>query len=86
MSELTVWWASAVYDDATVLYQTKEEAIENAWMNSEENVFPMVEKPEYDVLLIQLAEAKREIEYLRRYGNKDCTAMADEALATEEVE
>jgi hypothetical protein len=29
----------------------------------------------------QLAEATREIEILRRYGNKDCAAMADEELA-----
>ena len=30
----------------------------------------------------QLAEATREIDILRRYGNKDCTAMADEELAS----
>jgi hypothetical protein len=30
-----------------------------------------------------LAEAKREIDYLRRYGNKDCTAMADAAMRKE---
>ena len=29
----------------------------------------------------QLAESKSEIDVLRRYGNKDCTAMADEELA-----
>jgi hypothetical protein len=31
-------------------------------------------------LRAELAEAKREIEVLRQYGNKDCTAMADAAL------
>jgi hypothetical protein len=29
----------------------------------------------------QLADAKEEVRFLRRYGNKDCTAQADEALA-----
>ena len=33
-----------------------------------------------DALRAELAEAKREIEVLRQYGNKDCTAMADAAL------
>lgn len=28
----------------------------------------------------QISKLKKEIEYLRRYGNKDCLAMADEAL------
>ena len=28
----------------------------------------------------ELAEAKEEIDFLRRYGNKDCTAMADQAM------
>jgi len=28
----------------------------------------------------QIQSLKDEIEVLRRYGNKDCTAMADEAL------
>lgn len=32
----------------------------------------------------RVAELERENEYLRRYGNKDCTAMADEALKGEE--
>jgi len=31
-------------------------------------------------LQAQLKKAQREIEILRQYGNKDCTAMADEAL------
>lgn len=31
----------------------------------------------------ELAEARREIEVLRSYGNKDCTAQADEVLAAE---
>ena len=30
------------------------------------------------------AKLKREVEVLRLYGNKDCTAMADEALNNEE--
>ena len=29
----------------------------------------------------EVKQLEQEIEYLRRYGNKDCTAMADEALA-----
>lgn len=28
----------------------------------------------------RVAELVREVEYLRSYGNKDCTAMADAAL------
>ncbi len=28
----------------------------------------------------QAEKLEREVEFLRRYGNKDCTAMADEAL------
>jgi hypothetical protein len=29
----------------------------------------------------RIEELEREVEVLRQYGNKDCTAMADEALA-----
>lgn len=29
----------------------------------------------------RLAQLEREVEYLRHYGNKDCTAMADKAMA-----
>jgi hypothetical protein len=29
---------------------------------------------------------RREIRYLRSYGNKDCTALADEAMARDEME
>jgi len=35
------------------------------------------------VQLSELRHLKREIEVLRQYGNKDCTAQADEALAEE---
>ena len=40
-----------------------------------------------EAIFIELKEAadeivrlRREVEYLRHYGNKSCTAMADEAL------
>ena len=29
----------------------------------------------------EITELKHEIEILRQYGNKDCTAMADEVIA-----
>lgn len=32
------------------------------------------------------AALKREVRYLRHYGNKDCTAMADEAMARGDLE
>ena len=35
---------------------------------------------EIQTLIAKLEQLKLEIEILRRYGNKDCTAMADEAL------
>ena len=38
-------------------------------------------KAGYAARQAEIDELKREIEYLRRYGNKDCTGMADEALA-----
>lgn len=34
----------------------------------------------------KLENAQREIRYLRLYGNKDCTAMADEAMAAGELD
>ena len=37
----------------------------------------------HDQLRRQLAEAQAEIATLRQYGNKDCTAMADEAIASQ---
>ena len=33
----------------------------------------------------ELNAAKREIRFLRAYGNKDCTAMADDAMANYET-
>ena len=33
-----------------------------------------------------IEELKREIRYLRTYGNKDCTAMADAAMKKNELE
>jgi hypothetical protein len=41
---------------------------------------------DYDALAARLAEAEREIRYLRTYGNKDCTAMAEAAMARRELE
>mgnify|MGYP001825929840 CR=1 FL=1 len=32
----------------------------------------------------RIASLEREVEILRAWGNKDCTAMADEALAKEQ--
>lgn len=37
-------------------------------------------------LKAELAVVRREIKYLRHYGNKDCTAMADEAMETGAME
>jgi hypothetical protein len=34
----------------------------------------------------ELDSLKREIRYLRHYGNTDCTAMADEAMEKDELE
>jgi hypothetical protein len=39
-----------------------------------------------DNLERELAEAKREVMYLRHYGNKDCTHMADKAMADRTME
>ena len=36
---------------------------------------------ERDELRKRVAELRREVEFLRHYGNNDCTAMADEAIA-----
>lgn len=38
---------------------------------------------EIDRLHDEISDLKEEIEFLRRYGNKDCTAMANEALEAE---
>jgi len=38
---------------------------------------------EIESLRAQLTEAQRQIELLRLYGNKDCTSMADDAIAAE---
>jgi hypothetical protein len=38
---------------------------------------------DYEELKIENKRLKREIEVLRQYGNKDCTAMADEVLDNE---
>lgn len=32
------------------------------------------------IALERIEELEREVDFLRRFGNKDCTAMADEAL------
>lgn len=37
-------------------------------------------------LLTEIWELEREVLYLRHYGNKDCTAQADEAIANGEIE
>lgn len=34
----------------------------------------------------EIAKLEREIKYLRHYGNKDCTAMAEEAMKNREME
>ena len=52
---------------------------------------PFIDEPvchlitEMDQLERELITAKREIRFLRAYGNKDCTAMADEAMANHET-
>lgn len=61
MNDLRVWWASAVYDCEEMLYQTREEAIENAWMNDEANVFPVVEKSAYDALKAENQKLREEL-------------------------
>jgi cell division protein FtsB len=38
---------------------------------------------ENEALKQRIKRLEREVELLRLYGNKDCTAMADEALAKE---
>lgn len=30
---------------------------------------------------VEIEKLRREVEYLRHYGNKDCTAMADDAMS-----
>jgi hypothetical protein len=40
---------------------------------------------EIEGLQQRVRELEREVEFLRRYGNKDCTAMADAALVAEEL-
>lgn len=35
---------------------------------------------------VRIAKLKREVEVLRRYGNKDCIAMADDFLRTTKEE
>jgi hypothetical protein len=35
---------------------------------------------------LQLENARRELRYLRHYGNKDCTHMAEEAMRKRELE
>lgn len=34
----------------------------------------------------RIEQLEREIRYLRHYGNKDCTAMADAAMENNELE
>jgi hypothetical protein len=34
----------------------------------------------------RIRELEREVRYLRHYGNKDCVAMAEEAMAKSELE
>jgi len=34
----------------------------------------------------RVRELEREVQYLRHYGNKDCTAMAEEAMANRKME
>lgn len=40
-----------------------------------------VKAEDYDALRAEVERLTREVHFLRLYGNKDCTAMADEAMA-----
>lgn len=43
-------------------------------------ICPVVEQEKLRKALARITELEQEVEVLRRYGNKDCTAMADEEL------
>lgn len=45
-----------------------------------ENVEPAIEK-DIPALVAEVKRLRNEVDALRTYGNKDCTSMADEALA-----
>lgn len=59
---------------------------EAAFIVAAHNDFPalLAAADERDRLAAEVAALRREVEVLRDYGNKDCTAMADEALIAED--
>ena len=43
-------------------------------------------KHEASADLVVIAALRKEVRYLRQYGNKDCTAMADDAMRRDELD
>jgi hypothetical protein len=56
------------------------------------NAIPRIVKSEHhpqvylDMACIMISDLQEEIRYLRHYGNKDCTAMADAARERKELD
>jgi hypothetical protein len=55
------YWISAVYERTSLVYETKEKALENAWQNDESNVTHVIEYSAYDALIKKLSTEKTEI-------------------------
>ncbi len=77
-----VRWIAIVYDSTELVFDTKEEALDNAWMNSADNVYCIVDKSNYDELQekLKIAEASREAAWFHKDRESDKLQIAIEAL------
>jgi hypothetical protein len=52
-------------------------------MNQARHLLPSPSDERVTELIIEVLRLRREVTYLRHYGNRDCTAQADEAMAAD---
>jgi hypothetical protein len=52
-------------------------------MNQARHLLPSPGDEVVTELMIDVLRLRREVTYLRHYGNRDCTAQADEAMAAD---
>lgn len=65
-------WIATLYEESEGVYQTRDEALENSWMNSQNNIYHVIEKSAYDAVMQE-----------RDKLNEQCLRMANERLDAE---
>lgn len=82
-TEVKVYFGAHIYERALGLYETKDEAIEQAWRNDEENVFELVPKSDLDAVVRERDGAIAHAEVMEHKASRlSSIARAQDATIT----